>query len=64
MPFCNLIKMSRALELVLPKNYFTATDHMHACIRMAGFKFFQETDEDGKILQGLWQGEERLKNIT
>ena len=35
----NLVKLSLCLQKVLPKNYFTALEHMHACIKMAGFNF-------------------------
>ena len=37
---------------------------MHACIRIAGFNFFEDSDEDFRVTQGLWNGEERLKNLT
>lgn len=62
--FSNLVKMSMIVQLVLPKNYFTASEHMHSCIKMAGFNFFEEMDEDGKVLKDFWQGEARLKNLT
>ena len=62
--FSNLVKLSLAVEKVLPKNYFTAMEHMHSCIKIAGFNFFEDSDEDHKVTQGLWNGEERLRNLT
>lgn len=38
--FSNLVKMSMAVQMILPKNYFTAIEHMHSCIKVAGFNFF------------------------
>jgi hypothetical protein len=38
---------------------------MHKCIKIAGFNFFVESDEDKKVVEGgIWRGEERLKNLT
>ena len=63
--FSNLVKLSLCLQKYLPKNYFTALDHMHKCIKIAGYNFFVETDEDKKVVEGgIWRGEERLKNLT
>jgi hypothetical protein len=62
--FSNLVKLSLAIEKVLPKNYFSAMEHMHACIKIAGFYFFNDSDEDHRVTQGLWSAEERLKNLT
>lgn len=63
--FSNLAKLSLCLQKYLPKNYFTAIDHMHKCIKIAGFNFFIEMDEDKKVTEGgVWRGEERLKNLT
>lgn len=52
------------VEKILPKNYFVAMEHMHSCIKMAGFNFFTELDEDNKIIEGHWKGEERIRNLT
>jgi len=38
--FPNLVKMSLALQKVMPKNYFSAIEHMHKCVKIAGFHFF------------------------
>lgn len=51
-------------EKILPKNYFTAIENMHSCIKIAGFRYFQEADEDNKLLEGVWKGDQRLKNLT
>lgn len=42
--FSNLIKLSLCIQKYLPKNYFTSIDHMHKCIKIAGFNFFIEND--------------------
>lgn len=42
--FSNLVKVSLMVEKTLPKNYFTAMEHMHSCIKTAGFNFFVESD--------------------
>ena len=55
--FSNLVKLSLMVQKILPKNYFEAIDHMHACIKMAGFNFFEDNDEDHRVTQGLWNGE-------
>lgn len=39
--FPNLVKISILLQRLLPKNYFSAVEHMHKCIKLAGFNFFQ-----------------------
>lgn len=63
--FSNLVKMSLVLEKLMPKNYFSAVEHMHKCIKIAGYNFFVEADEDHKLVElGIWRGEERLKNLT
>jgi len=62
--FSNLVKLSLAVEKVLPKNYFTTMEHLHSCIKIAGYNFFHDHDEDNRVTQGLWTGEERLKNLT
>lgn len=48
--FSNLVKLSLCLQKALPKNYFTALEHMHKCIKIAGFNFLADTDEDKKVL--------------
>lgn len=45
------------VEKTLPKNYFTAMEHMHSCIKTAGFNFFIESDEEKKLTQGSWRGD-------
>ena len=37
---------------------------MHACIKIAGYNFFEDCDEDNRVTEGIWSGEERLKNLT
>jgi hypothetical protein len=37
--FSNLVKLSLCVQKALPKNYFTALEHMHKCIKLAGFNF-------------------------
>ena len=53
-----------AIEQVLPKNYFVAIEHLHACLRIAGFNFFQEFDEDHRVTEGSLTPLERLKYLT
>jgi hypothetical protein len=63
--FSNLVKLSLCLQKALPKNYFTALEHMHACIRRAGYHFLLEADDEKKVIEGgVWRGEERLRNLT
>lgn len=63
--FSNLVKLSLCVQRALPKNYFTALEHMHTCIKLAGFHFLVETDDEKKVIEGgIWRGEERLRNLT
>jgi len=43
----------------MPKNYFTTMEHVHQCIKIAGFNFFVESDDEKKIIEGgsnIWRG--------
>jgi len=44
MCFSNLVKISLVVQKILPKNYFSAIEHMHACIKKAGFNYLLECD--------------------
>ena len=35
----NFVKIGLLIEKVMPKNYFSAMEHFHGCLRIAGYQF-------------------------
>lgn len=40
-------------------------EHLHKCIKIAGFNYLLFADEDKKVIESdAFQGEDRLKNLV
>jgi hypothetical protein len=43
-PLINFIKISIMIQKIGAKNYFSAIEHLHTCIKNAGFNYLNDFD--------------------